>query len=112
MEVSVSVYKGKNNLLDILNTGWAAFMRGSAEWPAMLFTDVGFGNMHSAAVDFGLTMNDNKYAYAWFLTGVTGPDFIDMNNNGTPDDGDFGYWVKINYSETPDVAAYEWREPV
>jgi hypothetical protein len=46
------------------------------------------------------------------LTAVTGPDFVDINNDGEPGFGDLGYWVKFNYNENPDVDNYEWREPV
>lgn len=50
-----------------------------------------------------------KYAYTWFLTAVTGPDFLDRNNNGLVDDGDFGYWVGFEYGKWTDN--YRWRNP-
>lgn len=58
--------------------------------------------------------NFQPYAYTWFLTGITGPDFIDRggtNNdaNGIIDEEDWGYWVKFDY----DLHAneYRWRNP-
>ncbi|MEM9857749.1 MAG: hypothetical protein AAF843_10345 [Bacteroidota bacterium] len=50
-----------------------------------------------------------KYAYTWFLTGVTGPDYVDRNNNGKTDKGDYGYWVDFQYGKWTD--GYEWRNP-
>lgn len=37
------------------------------------------------------------YPYAYLLTEITAPDYVDANQNGAPDDADFGYWVKFNY---------------
>jgi hypothetical protein len=53
--------------------------------------------------------NDEPYAYTWLLTGVTGPDYVDRNNNGVIDDNDFGYWVKFDYGRWAD--SYQWRTP-
>jgi hypothetical protein len=41
----------------------------------------------------------NKYPYAtdWLLTSITGPDFVDVNNNGYADTHDHGYWVNFMY---------------
>ncbi len=50
-----------------------------------------------------------KYAYTWHLTAVTGPDFVDRNNNGLADDGDWGYWVDFQYGKWSD--RYQWRNP-
>lgn len=46
------------------------------------------------------------YATHWLLTAVTGPDFIDKNANGMPDDNDYGYWVSFDYGKWSD--AYVW----
>jgi len=48
------------------------------------------------------------FANTWLLTGITGHDFVDRNNNGSIDDGDWGYWVKFNYYQYNDV---NWRIP-
>ena len=50
-----------------------------------------------------------KYAYTWYLTAVTGPDFVDRNENGFTDDGDWGYWVDFQYGKWTD--RHQWRNP-
>jgi hypothetical protein len=51
----------------------------------------------------------SPFANTWLLTAITGPDFIDRNDNGIADDGDWGYWVKLNYGNHTDD--YKWRLP-
>jgi YD repeat-containing protein len=53
--------------------------------------------------------NDDAYAYTWYLTGLTGPDYVDRNDDGMLDKGDWGYWVKIDYGLWADN--YKWRTP-
>lgn len=50
-----------------------------------------------------------EFAYTWFLTAITGPDFIDHNNNGFPDEQDWGYWVRFDYGKWTEK--YKWRNP-
>src|SRR5258708_4763140 len=50
-----------------------------------------------------------KYAYNWLLTSVTGPDFVDKNNNGLADTGDYGYWVRFEYNQW--MKDFKWRNP-
>jgi YD repeat-containing protein len=50
-----------------------------------------------------------KYAYTWYLTAVTGPDFVDRNGNHIADHGDWGYWVNFEYKLWLDD--YKWRNP-
>lgn len=50
-----------------------------------------------------------KYAYTWLLTAVTGPDFVDRNENGLADHGDWGYWVNFEYKKW--LSDYKWRNP-
>ncbi|MBN1115629.1 MAG: hypothetical protein JXA77_00370 [Bacteroidales bacterium] len=50
----------------------------------------------------------SKYAYTWLLTAITGPDYIDINNNGLDDD-DYGFWIKFNHGKWSD--GYIWRNP-
>lgn len=45
---------------------------------------------------FAQNINDNRYANSWLLTAITGPDYIDVNNNGL-DKSDYGYWVEMDY---------------
>jgi len=51
----------------------------------------------------------NPYATSWLLTAVTGPDYVDINNNGYVDQGDWGYWVSFEYGKWTDK--YAWRNP-
>lgn len=50
-----------------------------------------------------------KYATHWLLTAITGPDYIDINNNHRVDVGDFGYWIEFEYGKWSD--GYSWRSP-
>jgi hypothetical protein len=54
-------------------------------------------------------MRNDQFANTWVLTGITGPDFIDRNNNGAIDASDWGYWVKLNYGKYS--GNYQWRIP-
>lgn len=52
------------------------------------------------------------YAYSYLLTQITSPDYVDANNNGTPDEADFGYWVKLSYTDKySGNSLYKWRFP-
>ncbi|TGE17545.1 RHS repeat domain-containing protein [Hymenobacter elongatus] len=50
-----------------------------------------------------------KYAYTWYLTAVTGPDYVDINNDGLAGQGDWGYWAVFNYGKWS--TDYKWRNP-
>lgn len=56
-----------------------------------------------------IILRSAPFANNWLLTAITGPDFIDRNDNGLADDGDWGYWVKLNYGNHADD--YKWRLP-
>ena len=47
------------------------------------------------------------YATHWLLTGITGPDYVDYNNNNRLDSSDYGYWVKFNYGKWTDGFVWE-----
>lgn len=52
-----------------------------------------------------------KYAHAYLLTSITGPDYVDVTGDGVSAD-DLGYWVKFTYQRTSGSSApYKWREP-
>ena len=53
--------------------------------------------------------NFNGYAITWLLTAITGPDYIDINNNHRLDDNDYGYWVQFNYGKWAD--GFIWQLP-
>jgi len=50
------------------------------------------------------------YAYAWMLTAVTGPDYVDCNANGYADGADWGYWVSFDYGKFQANAGYRTPE--
>lgn len=50
------------------------------------------------------------YATHWLLTGITGPDYVDINNNGKLDKNDYGYWIKFDYGKWSD--GYVWETPM
>ncbi|HZY81098.1 MAG TPA: hypothetical protein VFE50_16355 [Cyclobacteriaceae bacterium] len=54
-------------------------------------------------------VKNEPYAYSWMLTAVTGPDYVDENENGLADQGDLGYWVNFHYKKY--VGDYKWRNP-
>lgn len=49
------------------------------------------------------------YATHWLLTAITGPDYIDNNNNGQLDEEDYGYWVEFEYGKWSD--GFGWKSP-
>ena len=51
----------------------------------------------------------DPFGNTWLLTGITGPDFIDRNENGVIDQSDWGHWVKLNYGLSTDD--FKWRIP-
>lgn len=85
---------------------------GTSYHYALPVYDYGF---RSDAID---ATDDNKksiinreqaFANTWLLTAITYADFIDRNNNGLADDGDWGGWIKLNYGKHTDE--YKWRGP-
>ncbi|MDB5134373.1 MAG: hypothetical protein JWP37_976 [Mucilaginibacter sp.] len=62
----------------------------------------------------GFTSTDlNKstpYAYTWYLTAITGPDYVSRGATvGLIDPSDWGYWVKFEYGKW--VNNYTWNTP-
>lgn len=61
----------------------------------------------------GKTFNEFKnpqpYAYTWFLTAITGPDYVDRGTTGKIDEEDWGYWVEFNYGKW--TSNFAWRNP-
>jgi hypothetical protein len=49
------------------------------------------------------------YAYTWFLTAITGPDYVSRGTAGTISSADWGYWVKFVYGKWTDT--YAWANP-
>jgi len=63
----------------------------------------------SKGLNFNRSIKGNAYAYTWYLTSITGPDYVDRNNDGHAGTGDWGYWVNFEYGKWSD--AYAWRNP-
>ena len=68
-----------------------------------------FSDKNNQDLKFFEIHKTTPYATHWLLTGITGPDYIDRNNNGTLDDGDYGYWVVFDYGRWSD--GYVWQTP-
>ncbi len=49
------------------------------------------------------------FANTWLLTAITYSDFMDRNNNGLADEGDWGGWIKLNYGKASNE--YRYRTP-
>lgn len=64
-------------------------------------------------LNFNYVEKRGRYAYTWYLTGITGPDYVDRGPNGTGDgklnEYDWGYWVDFQYGQWTGI--YEWRNP-
>jgi hypothetical protein len=64
-------------------------------------------------LSFNLVSQSGKYAYTWYLSGMTGPDYVDRGPSGVGDgilnDYDWGYWVDFQYGKWTDD--YAWRNP-
>jgi hypothetical protein len=58
---------------------------------------------------FNRSSKPNAYAYTWYLTTITGPDFVDRNSDGKAGSGDWGYWINFEYGKASDN--YTWRNP-
>lgn len=54
-------------------------------------------------------LKSTPYAYTWYLTAITGPDYVDRGTAGL-DNNDWGYWVKFVYGKWTDY--YSWANPV
>jgi len=56
-------------------------------------------------------LNKNTpYAYTWYLTAITGPDYISRGATaGLIDNSDWGYWVKFEYGQWANN--YLWNTP-
>lgn len=68
-----------------------------------------YTNSSGEGFKYTSTSRDEPYAYTWLLTAVTGADYVDRNGNGLVDDGDWGYWIAMDYGKWTDD--YIWRTP-
>ncbi len=51
----------------------------------------------------------NKYAYTWKLTAITDYRYEDSNGNNFPDEGDKGFWIRVNYTKWS--SDYNFKSP-
>ncbi|TKC60291.1 hypothetical protein FBD94_15410 [Pedobacter hiemivivus] len=58
---------------------------------------------------FSRQKKNEGYAYTWYLTAVTGPDYVDRGTIGKIDSQDYGYYVSFEYGKWSDK--YSWRNP-
>jgi Family of unknown function (DUF5977) len=79
--------------------------------PAYTFSEENYQEKidRSGGLSFNRVSKPNPYAYTWYLTTITGPDFVDRNANSIADDGDWGYWVDFEYGKWSNN--YAWRNP-
>ena len=59
------------------------------------------------------TDQSNQFGYAWYLTEIRSPDYVDYNGNSIADDIDRGNWIKISYTKQMNGAQtlFEYRVP-
>ncbi len=63
----------------------------------VIVTDINYEDISGNTVS--THKNLNKFAIHWLLTAITGPDYIDRNDNNIVDEGDWGYWVNFSYTK-------------
>ncbi len=79
--------------------------------PAYTYNEESYQEKRNQPADkpsFNRQTKSAPYAYTWYLTSITGPDYVDRNGNG-PDAADWGYWVNFEYGKWADN--YAWRTP-
>ena len=64
------------------------------------------GNFSDAGDNYTTNFTNNYYASSWLLTAITGPDYVDVSNQGEISLGDYGYWVRFDYGMFSD--GYTW----
>ncbi|WDF60827.1 hypothetical protein PQ462_05555 [Flavobacterium sp. KACC 22758] len=79
--------------------------------PVYSFEEVykNYSNTSNENDKFLETIKTKPYATHWLLTAVTGPDYVDINNNNIIDKDDYGYYVQFEYGKWSD--GYGWRSP-
>jgi hypothetical protein len=81
--------------------------------PAYSYSEYTYSESKTGASTFNEFYKREPYAYTWYLTAITGPDYVDRGENGTADgilnEYDWGYWVEFEYGKWSDQ--YVWRNP-
>lgn len=81
--------------------------------PAYSYDEYAYSEKKDGVETFNEFYKRQGYAYTWYLTAITGPDYADRGPDG-PADGvlnkyDWGYWVEFEYGRWTDK--YTWRNP-
>ncbi len=63
----------------------------------------------SGGLAFNRGTKSTPYAYTWYLTTITGPDFVDRDGDESAGANDWGYWLNFEYGKWSN--AYIWRNP-
>ena len=74
-------------------------------WDEYIHTE----SVHDPMSNYRNISKAGVYAYTWYLTAITGPDYVDYDEDGLVGEGDFGYWVSLEYGKWTD--AFIWRNP-
>ncbi len=81
--------------------------------PAYSYDDYIYSERKSADLTYNEFYKRDPYAYTWYLTAITGPDYVDRGSDGNADgklnEFDWGYWVEFEYGKWTDI--YAWRNP-
>ncbi|HEY9008336.1 MAG TPA: hypothetical protein VIM75_19485 [Ohtaekwangia sp.] len=83
--------------------------------PAYAYNQYSKSKLNNTSQDVYQERTENAaYAYTWYLTAITGSDFVDRGGeNGAAnhklDENDWGYWVSFDYGCWNDQ--YTWRNP-
>ena len=51
----------------------------------------------------------SAFAQSYLITSILGADYVDIDNEPGPSEGDMGYWVKFNYVKVD--SDFQWRAP-
>jgi len=81
--------------------------------PAYSYDDYMYSGNRSNGLYYNEFYKREPYAYTWYLTAITGPDYVDRGIDGAADgklnEYDWGYWVEFEYGKWTDI--YAWRNP-
>jgi hypothetical protein len=82
--------------------------------PAYSYQEYSYSENIEGTENYNEYYKKQPYAYTWFLTAVTGPDYVDRGANSSDGDGilneyDWGYWVEFDYGKW--TSEYTWRNP-
>ncbi len=81
--------------------------------PAYSFMEYMYSGKKTGTETFNEFIKPSKYAYTWYLTAITGPDYVDRGPDGSPDGKlnqyDWGYWVEFEYGKWTEH--FGWRTP-